>query len=129
MRNLRIGKKIKLFFMNHWIKVLVAAIVILLIILSVIGLMSMESFYRKMTLSQMPLQFLIAGIHAMIFVFMYLTFLRGGFSQMKKNKVKAEDIDVKFDEVIGIDEAKEEAWEVVELIKDHKKLQAMGGRF
>ena len=128
MSKSRLGKKLKLFFMNHWIKVVVAGVVILLIILAVIGLMSMESFYRRMTLSQMPLQFLIAGIHAMIFVFMYSTFLRGSFAQMKKTKVKSQDINVKFDEVVGIDEAKEEAWEVVELIKDHKKLQAMGGK-
>ncbi|MDP8218011.1 MAG: AAA family ATPase [Candidatus Theseobacter exili] len=128
MRDLRLGRKLKLFFMNHWVKILIASIVILLIILAIVGLMSMESFYRRMTLSQMPLQFLMAGIHAMIFVFMYSTFLRGGYSQMNKNKVKSEDINVKFDEVIGIDEAKEEAWEVVELIKDHKKLQAMGGK-
>lgn len=121
-------KKIKVFFMNHWFKIAMISAVILLLILSVIGLMSLESFYRKMTLATMPIQLLLAGIHALIFVFFYLTFFRGGFSQLKKDKVRSEDVNVHFDEVIGIDEAKEEAWEVVQLIKDRTKLKAIGGK-
>jgi cell division protease FtsH len=35
---------------------------------------------------------------------------------------------VKFSDVIGIDEAKEECWEVVQLIKDHARLKKIGGK-
>ncbi len=47
---------------------------------------------------------------------------------MSKSHVKGEDINVKWDEVIGMDEAKREAWEVVELLKDHAKVEQIGGK-
>ncbi|MFC1668526.1 AAA family ATPase [Chlamydiota bacterium] len=121
-------KKVKIFFMNHWVKVAISLAIFSLLILSIIGLRRMESFYRNMTLASMPVQLLMAGLHACIFVYLYMTVFRGGFSRMKKSKVKAEMVDVYFDQVIGIDEAKEESWEVVQLIKDRTRLQNIGGR-
>lgn len=37
-------------------------------------------------------------------------------------------MNVRFSDVVGIDEAKEEAWEVVQLIKDHARLKKIGGK-
>jgi cell division protease FtsH len=109
------------------VKIIIIFVILILIVLSYIGLMSLESFYRKMTLATMPVQFIMAGIHAGIFVFMYLTFLRGGFAKLDKAPIKGKDVSIKWDDVIGMVDAKQEAREIVELIKDRAKLHKMGG--
>jgi len=66
-----INRRIGMFFRQHKVKIILVLVVFVLLILSVVGMMSLESFYRKMTLATMPVQFIMAGIHAGIFVFMY----------------------------------------------------------
>jgi len=107
--------------------IIVSAVVVILLILSVIGLMSLESFYRKMTIATMPVQFIMAGIHAGIFVFMYLTFMRGGFAKLDKAPIKGKDIAIKWNDVIGMHDAKQEAGEIVQLIRDRTGVKKMGG--
>ncbi len=121
------NRKLVMHLRQHKVKIILAAVIIVLLILSVIGLMSLESFYRKMTLATMPVQFIMAGIHAGIFVFMYLTFLRGGFAKLDKAPIKGRDVDIRWDDVIGMKDAKQEAWEVVQLIKDRAQVQKLGG--
>ncbi|MFH1846639.1 MAG: AAA family ATPase [Candidatus Omnitrophota bacterium] len=122
-----ISRKMKMYIRQYKTMIIVVVIVIVLLILSVIGLMSLESFYRKMTLATMPVQFIMAGIHAGIFVFMYLTFLRGGFAKLDKAPIKGRDVSISWDDVIGLRDAKQEAWEVVQLIKDRAQVQKIGG--
>jgi len=121
-------RKVQLFFQIHWIKILIITAVVTLLILAFIGLSSMESFYLHLTLAQLPLQILLVALNALIFVYMYMTVFRGGFAKMERGLVKSEDVDIHFSDVIGIDEAKAEAWEVVHLIKDRRKLQKIGGK-
>ncbi|MDD4202122.1 MAG: AAA family ATPase [Candidatus Omnitrophica bacterium] len=121
-------RRIKMYMKMFKVPIIVAIIVIVLLILTVVGLSSLESFYRKMTIATMPLQFLMSGIHAGIFVFMYLIFLRGGFAKLDKAPIKGKDIEVKWKDVIGMDDAKQEAWEVVQLIRDRAKLVKVGGK-
>lgn len=52
----------------------------------------------------------------------------GGFMKWGKSKVKAEFVNVKWEEVIGLKEAKMEAWEVVELLKDRTLTARIGGK-
>ncbi|MBI4652994.1 AAA family ATPase [Candidatus Kuenenbacteria bacterium] len=127
MQNL-FGRKIKLFFMMHWLKMLIGFILIVLIVLAIWGLASLESFYRNLTLATMPINLLVGGINALIFVFLYLFLFQGGLSKMSANKVKGEKVDIKWSDVIGMDESKQEALEVVELIKDRKRLMKIGGK-
>jgi len=122
------NKRLIMYFRMYKVIIIVALLILLLLVLSVIGLNSLESFYRKMTLATMPVQFLMAGIHAAIFVFMYLVFLRGGFAKLDKAPIKGRDIDIKWKDVIGMDAAKQEAWEVVQLIRDRAKVQKIGGQ-
>lgn len=117
-----------MYFRMYKVIIIIASLVLLLVVLTVVGLRSLESFYRKMTLATMPLQFLMAGIHAAIFVFMYLVFLRGGFAKLDKAPIKGKDIDVGWKDVIGMEAAKQEAWEVVQLISDRARLKAIGGK-
>ena len=98
-----------MYFRMYKMIIIVISIVLLLLILSVIGLASLESFYRKMTIATMPVQFLMAGIHAGIFVFMYLIFLRGGFAKLDKAPIKGKDVEVRWKDVIGMEAAKQEA--------------------
>jgi len=117
-----------MYFRMYKVIVIIAFLVLLLIVLTILGLRSLESFYRKMTLATMPLQFLMAGIHAAIFVFMYLVFLRGGFAKLDKAPIKGRDVDIRWKDVIGMEGAKQEAWEVVQLVRDRVRLQAIGGQ-
>jgi cell division protease FtsH len=125
---LLLHKRIKLFLLDHWIKMAIGGAVVLLIGAAIYGLSTLESFYRHMTLATLPLQILIVAVNAMIFVYMYMTVFRGGFAKLDKGLVKGEQVAVSFNDVIGIDEAKQESWEVVELIKDRRKLQQIGGK-
>ena len=50
MQRILIGRKIKLFFMMHWLKITIGFFLVFLVILAIWGLLSLESFYRKMTL-------------------------------------------------------------------------------
>lgn len=121
-------KKIKYFFIEHWVKMLIIGGALFLLIAAVWGLSTLESFYRHMTLATLPLQILVVALNAMIFVYMYMTVFRGGFSKLEKGLIKGEEVNVTFKDVIGIDEAKREAWEIVDLIKDRKRLHDIGGR-
>ena len=121
-------KKMKLFFSLHWIKIAIAFGMVSLVALAIWGLMSLESFYMHLTLAQMPIQILFTVLSSVIFVYMYMMVFRGGFSKLERGRVKGEDIRVHFSDVIGIDEAKEESWEVVNLIKDRARLQRIGGK-
>lgn len=122
-----LSRKAKMYIRQYKVLIIVVFVVVLLLILAVIGLMSLESFYRKMTLATMPVQFIMAGIHAGIFVFMYLTFMRGGFAKLDKAPIKGRDVDIRWDDVIGMKDAKQEALEVVQLISDRARVHKMGG--
>lgn len=122
-------RKLRLFFGLYWIRMVVIFSIILLIVLAIWGLMSLESFYRYITLATLPIQVLMSGVSAGIFVLMYMNFFRGGFGKLESHKVKSgEEVHVKWTDVIGIDEAIKEAQEVVELIKDRTKLRKIGGK-
>jgi len=121
-------RKLKMHFMEHWVKIVVALTILILIILSIWGMMSLESFYRNLTIAQMPISILLAGLNAGIFVFMYMIFLQGGFSKIKQTTIKGDNVNIHWDDVIGMDEAKQESLEVVQLIKDRTKLLKIGGK-
>ena len=118
----------KLFWMDHWVKIAIMIGSVVLVAFSIIGMASLESYYRNITLAQLPLQILMVILNSVIFVYLYMFIFRGGFAKLDKKNIKANEVNVKFSDVIGIDEAKEECWEVVELIKDHARLKKIGGR-
>lgn len=118
----------KLFLMDHWVKAAIIAAALILVLASIWGMASLESYYRNITLAQLPLQILMVMINSVIFVYMYMMVFRGGFSKMDKKNIKSNQVNVKFADVIGIDEAKDECWEVVQLIKDHARLKRIGGK-
>ncbi|PIQ90901.1 MAG: cell division protein FtsH [Candidatus Omnitrophica bacterium CG11_big_fil_rev_8_21_14_0_20_41_12] len=136
-------KKFKFYAKLHWLKVVLitflVALTISLIILVIVGMRAWneaESYLRQSQLAMIPLQLYLQIIMALIFGFVYtflmywLYFKRGAssFSQTSKKSVSGGDIGVTWNDVIGMDEAKEEALEVVKLITDRVSLQRIGGK-
>ncbi len=121
-------RRLKMHYLNYRAKIFITLAAIILIGLAIWGMMSLESYYRNITLATMPLQMLMVAVNAIIFVYLYMGVMRGGFAEVNKKSIKASDINIRFTDVVGIDEAKEEAWEVVQLIKDHAKLKQIGGK-
>ena len=123
-----IPKKLKMFWKMHWVMFVIAIAVVFIVIMAVIGLMSLESFYRNITLATMPINLIMVALNATIFVFMYMTFMRGGMAKISKSTIKGELVNVKWSDVIGMEEAKREAWEMVQLIKDRAMVKKIGGK-
>ncbi len=121
-------RRFNMYFQDNKIKIFVTAGVLLLVVLSVYGMMSLESYYRNITLAQMPISILLVIVNSVVFVYMYSAILKGGMTKMDKKTIKSKEVAVRFSDVVGIDEAKEECWEVVQLIKDHAKLKQIGGK-
>jgi len=126
----------------YWIRIVfvIAAIafVISLVIFIAKGIKAWneaESYLRESQLAMVPLQLYLQLIMALIFGMVYtymwywLMFKKGAssFAHVYKKAISAKDIMVKWEDVIGMDEAKQEAAEVVNLIKDRAQLQRMGG--
>ncbi len=121
-------RRLKMHYLNYRSKIFIALAAIILIGLAIWGMFSLESYYRNITLATMPLQMLMVAVNAIIFVYLYMGVMRGGFSKLDSKNVKGSEVNVRFTDVVGIDEAKEEAWEVVELIKDHARIKQIGGK-
>lgn len=132
--------KIKVYIRLHWIKLLLILVLSILglfttivLIAGVSAMINLESFYKQLQFSAIPLQFFFSIITAIIFasiytVFHYWFFFGGGMTKLGQKRVKTQEVNVKWGEVIGMDEVKREAWEVVQLLKDRSSLQKVGGQ-
>ena len=121
-------RRFKIFWMNNWVNITIIVSLILLLILSIWGLFALESFYRTLTLATLPLNLLMAVMNALVFVYLYTHVLQGGFGKMgRKMQINADDFKVTFKDVIGLENAKKEAMEVVALLKDRARVKAIGG--
>lgn len=122
------NRKMKMFWMNHWVKLLIIFGSVTMVILAIVGLLSLESYYLHMTLAQLPLTLLMGAVQALIFAYVIISMQTGTLLKLKKTPIKSENVDVTFNDVKGIDEAKKEALEVVELIKDRTRIKKIGGK-
>ncbi|MDD2688841.1 MAG: AAA family ATPase [Candidatus Omnitrophica bacterium] len=136
-------KKIKFYWRLYWIRILVTAglglLGISLIFFIVKGIRAWneaESYLRQSQLAMIPLQLYLQIVMALIFGFVYtflmywLYFKHGAqsFTQASKKSISGEELGVHWNDVIGMDEAKQEALEVVKLITDRAELQRIGGK-
>ncbi len=135
--------KIKFFIKLYWIRTLiitgVLVIIVSLVIFIVIGLRAWneaESYLRQSQLAMIPLQLYLQIVMALIFGVVYtfmwywLMFKRGAqsFTQVGKKAIGGEELKITWNDVIGMEEAKQEALEVVKLITDRAQLQRIGGK-
>lgn len=124
-------KRLKLWWMDNRIKLAVTVLVFATIIILIYGLwafLTADSYLRQNIMAQVPVSFHLTVFSAVAFVMMYSRFLAMGFNRSRKSSIKAEKVNVRFSDVIGLDNAKREAMEVVELLKDRAKLKAIGGQ-
>lgn len=136
-------RKIKLFLKFHWIKLLVITGVIAVLISLIIFLRNAigawilsEKYTKRQMLAQYSMLFYVFLVTHLISMpiyalFWYWLMFRGGHFKMAsalRKKTKGKDISVYWDDVIGMEEAKQEALEVVRLIKDRAELQRIGGQ-
>jgi len=133
----------KLYIQLYWIRIIVitlaAGLVISLIVCLKLGIKAWnesESYLRQSQLAVIPIQIYLQFIMAFVFAGVYVVLLRwvlynrgsSSFTQTQKKALSGKDIRVKWEDVIGMDEAKQEAHEVVNLIQDRASVQQVGGQ-
>ncbi len=134
------AKKIKKFLTLHWQAIAVfgaITITILLIIvftaISFYHFMTIESYLRKSMLAGMfsyIFLWLVVGsltgfIHTILWIFLVFG---GGFARLTHKRVKESEVNVKWRDVVGMEQIKREVWEVINLVKDRASLKQMGGQ-
>ena len=129
MNKITIFRKIKIFVEDYWVAILIIFVALVLIGLSAVGISRLESYARTSILASMPLQMLIMLISAAIGAFIYVSVMFGYMGKMKTNKVDPTKVNIKFSDVIGIDQAVQEAREVTQLLLDRTSLKNMGAQF
>ena len=136
-------KKIKYYFGLYWIRITITAIVVILLVSTAIIILygirawnASESYLRQSQLAMWPLQvfmYLVMGLISgaiSAYLWYWLLFKQGagGFTQAGKKSIAGSEIGIRWSDVIGMDEAKQEALEFVRLIKDRAELQRIGGK-
>jgi cell division protease FtsH len=135
-------RKIKLFFKFHWIGITIVIFAIVIGISLIIFLRSTitawntsESYYKKSILAQSGVSFYVwvtvYVITMPLWFLMWVWLMSGGatrFTRLHKKATSAEEIRIRWQDVIGMEEAKLEAMEVVKLIMDRAQVQRIGGK-
>ncbi|MBF0330453.1 MAG: AAA family ATPase [Candidatus Omnitrophica bacterium] len=124
----------------NWLKMLLiflaATFVITVVTLLVFGFSSftsLESFSRKQMMAQMGMYLFMGIVQGVIFTAMYgvlyyFMFMGGGMASfLGSDTATHSKANVKWDDVIGMEQAKKEAWEIVQFLKDRKLLKVIGG--
>ncbi|MBF0511820.1 MAG: AAA family ATPase [Candidatus Omnitrophica bacterium] len=124
----------------HWkgilIYIAVAALLAFIFVFMYFGgtsFFGMEGFYRKNMMAQMGVYLvvflIISIIQSVLFTYFQVYFMMGGGlnNMLGKDSSEKGQSDVHWDDVIGLENAKRDAWEVVQFIKDANKVKAIGG--
>jgi len=135
-------KKIKLFLQFHWIAIIITILCVILAISfafflssTISAWKSSDSYFKKATLAQYGIFFYIFFILQILAlplqIALYIWMMRGGymkFSKINAKAVEGRDIKIHWVDVIGMEEAKQEALEVVKLVMDRVEVQKIGGK-
>ena len=129
-RQQNFSEKIQLFFELHWIKLIGVVVLILSIAWPTITLLGMDSYQRQYLYAMVSLTPIQSIIYTIPFIGGYWWLFSGGMGigKLSKNAIKPGQINIHWNDVIGLEEAKLEAWEVVELLRDHAKVERIGGK-
>lgn len=122
-------RKVKFFFIKYWVIIAVFLTMFVSIALPWWVLSRIDSYqriYLMAWLSIMPIQSIVSG--AIFVILLYWLHYGGGFQKINKAHVRPSDVNIRWDDVIGMDQAKMEAKEVVKLIKDHVRVKQIGGK-
>lgn len=80
------------------------------------------------TLAQLALTFVMIVIYAVVFCLVYARVMGGMFNRAKFDPTRETNQDLRFGDVLGIDEAKREAQEVVEFLKNASAFERIGAK-
>ena len=120
--------KLKMFLERHWVTLAIVAVSVTAVVFPVWYLAGIEENTRRYIISMNVASMPWMVLNTIIFVgFLYLM-QSGGFGALKTTKVDARAVNIRFSDIIGLEEAKREAWEVVQLIKDRTRVKAIGGK-
>ncbi|MDE2426224.1 MAG: AAA family ATPase [Elusimicrobia bacterium] len=121
--------KFRLFMQRYWLWVAIVVGLFVSVLIPIWYLAGMEESVRRYIVGINVASLPWGILQTLVFVgFLYLLQYGGGFAQFKKSKVASAAVNVRFSEVIGLTEAKREAWEMVQLIKDRAALNKVGGK-
>ncbi|MCB4757143.1 MAG: AAA family ATPase [Elusimicrobia bacterium] len=124
--------KFKIWWDEHWLSLILWITVSVGVVLVFGGvyvyIFQLESFQKQSMIAQAPLWIFTTAIGAIIYIWGLRFFMYSGFSKMKSSRMNVEFTTVKFSDVIGLEEAKREAQEVVSLIKDRARVKKIGGK-
>jgi len=121
--------KLRLFWQRYWLWVVGIIGGLVAFVLPLWYLAGMEESVRRYIIGINVASLPWGILQTVIFVgLLYIVERGGGFARFNKSKVSAETVKVRFSDVMGLDEAKREAWEVVQLIKDRAVLKRVGGK-
>ena len=125
----------------NWLKILLIflavfflAFVTLLLISGFLNFSSMEAFSRKQLMAQMGMYLIMGIVQGIIFTSMYAVmyyyfFMGGGMANMLGGDSAQQILpDIKWNDVIGMETAKRDAWEIVEFLRDQTRLKMIGGK-
>ena len=138
--DMKIFRKFLIYFQMHWLLItlllLVLAVFSAAIILIYSGISSyttMEPFTQKQMKGQMGMFIIMGIIQAFFFVgalqvFQYFQMNGGLLTRLGQEKITLAKTNIKWADVIGMESAKREAWEMVSLLKDHSLLKIIGGK-
>jgi cell division protease FtsH len=133
-------KKFIVFLKLNWLKIILGILLLATIVgcfyfirYCFISFSGLENFSKKTIAGQMalllPMFALVQLITLPIMLGMQYYFMQGGgLGKVGTEKLSKAEVNVKWDEVIGMEGAKREAWEIVKLLKDRSLLKAIGGK-
>jgi cell division protease FtsH len=136
MMKTRFIKFIRVYWKGILIYIAVAALVSFIFIFMYYGgtsFLGMEGFYRKSLMANlgmyMAMFLVVSVVQGILFSYFQMYFMMGGGMNKMLSKDSAEKgkSEVHWDDVIGLENAKRDAWEVVQFIKDADKVKAIGG--
>src|SRR3989338_7934964 len=121
--------KLRFFFRDRWVKCAVVAFMAFPIWWPFHVLNKVDSYQRINLIAWLSLVPIQAVVHSAIFVvLLYWLHFGGGFQKIPKKSGKDNEGNVRCSDVIGMDQAKMEALEVVKPLKDHARIQQIGGK-
>ncbi len=124
--------RIKIWWDDNWLRLTLWLCGLLTLVIMVWGTyvfsFQLDPFQRQNLIGTSPFQLFISAITSVIFIYGYMIFMRGGFTKFSQKKLNVEFVNIKFSDVIGLEEAKREAQEVVSLVKDRAKVKKIGGK-
>jgi cell division protease FtsH len=133
-------KQIRKFLILHWQAIAVFGAITITILLIII--FTSVSFYHFMTIESYLRKSMLAGMFSYIFLWLVVGSLTGfihtilwiflvfggGFARLTHKRVKESEVNIKWRDVVGMEQVKREVWEAITLLKDRASLKQMGGQ-